>query len=87
MSYVSQVNDNGEKDPITCLGRYYNKNGENLTIKDTFTLKGIIQHKLNLLLLHFVQLLITMMSIGPAGQHGQCVPELMERTVDRDTES
>ena len=86
MISVTQVKDSGENYPITCLGKYDNQDGKKITIKDTFNFEGIIQHKLNLLLPPAVQLLITMRSTGPAGQQCQCVPELMERTVDRDRE-
>ena len=51
MISVTQVNGSGENGLITCLGKYHNEDGEEITIKDTFTFKGsIIQHKLNSLL-------------------------------------
>ena len=39
MNDVTQVNCS-EIVPITCLGKYDNKDGENVEIKDTFTFKG-----------------------------------------------
>ena len=49
MISLTQVNGNGENGPITCLGKYHKEDGEEITISDTFTLKGSIQLKINLL--------------------------------------
>ena len=65
MISVTQVNNSGENDPITCRGKYHNQDGKKITIRDTFTFEGSSQKKMKLLptLSIVVQLLITMMSL------------------------
>ena len=81
------MNGSGENGTITCLGKYHNRDGENLTINNTFTFNGNYIKQTELLgtaLIVHVQLLIMMMSTGPTGQQCQSVPDLVERTVDRE---
>ena len=44
MISVTQVKGSSESGTVTCFGNYHNKDGDNLTIKDTFTLKGSIRY-------------------------------------------